>query len=62
MSRKDGYLLAAGLVTALAVIGLAALIVVTFSTASPVITAAVLAAAAGVLAGIPPILKAFRGR
>lgn len=62
MKQRSGCLAAAGPVTALAVIGLTALIVVRFSAVSPVVTAAVLAAAAGVLAAVPPIIRAFRGR
>lgn len=62
MHRHSGPLLLAGLVTALAAIGLAALIVVRFSSAEPVITAAVLAAAAAVLGAVPPIIRALRGR
>lgn len=51
----------AGMIVALAVIGLAATIVVTLSATAPVATAAVLTSAAAVLAAVPPIIRAVKG-
>jgi hypothetical protein len=55
-------MVAAGLIIVLAVIGLTVFLVVRFSTTSPAVAAAVLTAFAAVLATVPPIIKALRGR
>jgi hypothetical protein len=62
MRKNDWHLILAGVVVALAVIGLTALVVVRLSATAPVITAAVLVSVAGVLAAVPPIIKSIRGR
>jgi len=54
--------MAAGMLIALAVIGLTGFLVVQLSVTSPAVAAAVLTAFAAVLAAIPPIIKALRGR
>jgi hypothetical protein len=51
-----------GAIVALAVIGLACIVVVRFNSAKPVVIAAVLTALAGVLATVPPIIMALWGR
>jgi hypothetical protein len=60
--RADPWLVVAGLVVVLAVIGLTGWVVGRLSGATPVVIAAVLTAVAAVLAAIPPIIKALRGR
>ena len=62
MPTGDRYVITAGVLVALTVIGFTGLVVVRLSTATPMIIAAVLAAFAGVLAAVPPIIKALRGR
>ena len=62
MRTSDPYLLAAGVLVALAVIGLTGVVVVVLSATTPVVIAAVLSAFAAVLAAVPPIIKALRGR
>jgi hypothetical protein len=62
MRDSDPYIVAAGVLIVLAVIGLTVFLVVQFSVTSPAVAAAVLTAFAGVLAAIPPIIKALRGR
>jgi len=62
MRTSDPYTVAAGVLIALAVIGLAGFLVVQLSGTSPAVTAAVLTAFAAVLAAIPPIIKVLRGR
>jgi uncharacterized protein involved in cysteine biosynthesis len=62
MRTNDWHVLLSGVVIVLAVIGLAALIVIRFSSTTPVITATVLVAVATVLAAVPPIIKSLRGR
>lgn len=62
MRTNDPYMLAAGVFVALAVIGLSGFLVVQLSSAAPAVIAAVLMAFAGVLAAIPPIIRALRGR
>jgi hypothetical protein len=62
MRTSDPYLLGAGVLVALAVIGLTGLVVVVLSATTPVVIAAVLSAFAAVLAAVPPIIKALRGR
>jgi hypothetical protein len=51
----------AGVLIALAVIGLTGFVVERLSGTTPVVIAAVLAAFAAVLAAVPPIIKALRG-
>jgi hypothetical protein len=51
-----------GALIILAVIGLAWYVVFTFSPSQPTATAAALASLAGVLAALPPIIRAFHGR
>ena len=51
-----------GAIVALAVIGLACIVVVRFNPAKPVVIAAVLTSLAGVLATVPPIIMALWGR
>jgi hypothetical protein len=62
MRNSDPYIVAAGVFIALAVIGLTGFLVVQLSVTSPAVAAAVLTAFAAVLAAIPPIIKALRGR
>ena len=62
MRNSDPYVVAAGVFIVLAVIGLTGFLVVQLSVTSPAIVAAVLTAFAAVLAAIPPIIKALRGR
>ncbi len=62
MRNSDPYIMAAGMLIALAVIGLTGFLVVQLSVTSPAAAAAVLTAFAAVLAAIPPIIKALRGR
>lgn len=61
MRDSDRYIVVAGVLVALAVIGLAGLVVVVLSATTPVVIAAVLTSFAAVLAAIPPIIKALRG-
>jgi VIT1/CCC1 family predicted Fe2+/Mn2+ transporter len=56
------YLNRDGMVIALSVIGLTGLTVIVLSSTSAVAMAAVLTAMAGVLATVPPIIKAVNGR
>ena len=56
------YIVAAGVLITLAVIGLTGFLVVQLSVTSPAVVAAVLTAFAAVLAAIPPIIKALRDR
>jgi hypothetical protein len=59
----DPWLVMAGLVVVLAVIGLTGFLVVRLSAiTTPVVIAAVLTAFAGILAALPPVIKALRGR
>jgi hypothetical protein len=62
MRNSDPFVAAAGVFIALAVIGLTGYLVVQLSVTSPAVAAAVLASFAAVLAAIPPIIKALRGR
>ncbi len=62
MRNNDPYILAAGVLVALAVIGLTGFLAVQLSVTSPAVAAAVLTSFAAVLAAIPPIIKALRGR
>lgn len=62
MRDSDRYVVAAGALIALAVIGLTGFLVVQLSVTSPAVAAAVLTGFAAVLAAIPPIIKALRGR
>jgi hypothetical protein len=61
--RKSDLLLAFyGFAIALAVLGVIGVVVNRLSTTGPAVTAAVLVSVAGVLAAVPPIIKALRGR
>lgn len=60
--NSDPFVAAAGVFIALAVIGLTGYLVVQLSVTSPAVAAAVLTSFAAVLAAIPPIIKALRGR
>ena len=62
MRNGDPYVVAAGALIALAVIGLTGYVVVALSATTPVVIAAVLTAFAAVLAAVPPIIRALRGR
>lgn len=63
MRTSEWHVVVAGMVIALAVIGLTGFLVARLSAgATPAVIAAVLTAFAGVLAAIPPIIKALRGR
>jgi hypothetical protein len=62
MRNNDPYIVAAGVLIALVVIGLTGFLVVQLSVTSPAVAAAVLTAFAAVLTAIPPIIKAIRGR
>jgi hypothetical protein len=63
MRRNDPFIVVAGVLVALAVIGLTGFLVARLSrTSDPVVIASVLAAFAAVLAAVPPIIKALRGR
>ena len=59
---SDLYVTGAGVLVALAVIGLTGMVVVVLSATTPVVIAAVLSAFAAVLAAVPPIIRALRGR
>jgi hypothetical protein len=52
----------AGVLVALAVVGLTGFVVYRLSGTAPAVTAAVLGALAAVLAAVPPIIKSLRGR
>ena len=60
--QDNPYVIAAGVLVVLAVIGLTGYLVADLSGTSPAVIAAVLTAFAGVLAAVPPIIKAIRGR
>lgn len=60
--QDNRFVIIAGVLVALAVIGLAGYLVADLSGTSPTVIAAVLTAFAAVLAAIPPIIKALRGR
>lgn len=62
MRNSDPFVVVAGVLVALAVIGLTGFVVVELSATTPVVIAAVLTAFAAVLAAVPPIIKAMRGR
>ena len=62
MRDNDPYVVAAGVFIVLAVIGLTGFLIAQLSVTSPAVIAAVLTAFAAVLAAIPPIIKALRGR
>ena len=62
MRNSDSYIVAAGVLITLAVIGLTGFLIVQLSVTSPEVAAAVLTAFAAVLAAIPTIIKALRGR
>jgi len=60
MRKSDPHVVLAGVVVALAVIGLTGVIVIRLSGTKPVVIAAVLGAFAAVLAAVPPIIKALK--
>ena len=60
--NNNWYIVAAGVLVALAVIGLTGFLVVALSASAPTAIAAVLAAFAAVLAAIPAIIRALRGK
>lgn len=62
MPTNDRYVVVAGALVALTAMGLTAFLVTRLSTAAPPVIAAALTAFAGVLAAVPPIIKALRGR
>ncbi len=62
MRTSDPYLVVAGVLVALAVIGLTGFMVAQLSGATPAVIAAALTAFAAVLAAVPPIIRALRGR
>ena len=62
MRRNDWYVVLAGVVVALAIIGLTALVVVRLSATKPAVTAAVLVSVTGVLAAVPAIIRSLRGQ
>lgn len=60
--RSNSSAVRAGAIIVLAVIGVAGVVVVKLSDSSPVVIAAVLTAFAAVLATLPPIIRALKGR
>jgi hypothetical protein len=62
LKDNSRYAIAMCVLVALAVIGLTGYLVTRLSSTSPTVIAAVLTAFAAVLAAIPPIIKAIRGR
>lgn len=62
MRTNDWYMVAGGVAMVLAVTILAGFLVDRLGATTPAIIAAILTAFAGVLAAIPPIIKAIRGR
>ena len=62
MQTNDWYIIAAGVIIVLAVTAGAGVLVALLSATTPAVIAAILTAFAGVLATIPPIIKALRGR
>ena len=62
MRNSDWYIVVGGVLISLAAIGLAGFLVVALSSSTPAAIAAALTAFAAVLAAIPPIIRALRGR
>ena len=64
MWTSEPYVVVAGVLVALAVVGLTGFLVVRLSgtTTQPAVIAGVLASVAAVLSAVPPIIKAMRGR
>lgn len=62
MAKYDWLIVVFGTLVTISIIGLAALVVIKFSTTTPVVAAAVLTAIAAVLTAVPPIIRALRGR
>ena len=60
--QNDRLIIWAGIVVILAVIALAGYVVATLAASGPAVTAGVLTAIAAVLAAIPAIIRALRGR
>jgi hypothetical protein len=59
---NNRYVVTAGVLVVLAVTGLTGYLVADLSGTNPAVIAAVLTAFAAVLAAVPPIIKAIRGR
>ncbi|WP_157518182.1 hypothetical protein [Herbidospora mongoliensis] len=62
MRRSEHYVIWAGALIVLAVVGLAGYVVTQLATTEPVVIAGVFGGVAALLAAIPPIIKALRGR
>jgi hypothetical protein len=62
MRAGELCVLVAGVLIILAVLGLTGFLVVHLSGGSPLVIAGVLTAFAAILAALPPIIKALRGR
>jgi predicted tellurium resistance membrane protein TerC len=62
MRTNDPYVVLAGVLVALAVMALTGFMVVQLSGTTPTVIAAVLTAFAAILAAVPPIIRALRGR
>ncbi|MBB5783551.1 hypothetical protein [Nonomuraea jabiensis] len=62
MRRNDWPMIWAGALIALAVIALAGYVVTRLDTAEPSVIAGMFAGLAALLAGVPPIIRAIRGR
>ena len=60
--QNDRLIIWAGIVVILAIVALAGYVVATFAVSGPAVAAGVLTATAAVLAVIPPIIRALRGR
>lgn len=60
--QNDRLVIWAGIVVILAIVALAAYVVAALAASGPAVAAGVLTAVAAVLAVIPPIIRALRGR
>jgi hypothetical protein len=60
--QNDRLIIWAGIVVILAVVALVGYVVATFAVSGSAVAAGVLTATAAVLAAIPPIIRALRGR
>ena len=60
--QNDRLIIWAGIVVILAIVGLTGYVVATFAVSGPAVATGVLTATAAVLAAIPPIIRALRGR
>lgn len=61
MKRNDWLVICVGALIALAVIALAGYVVALLGPAEPAVLAGMFAGLAGLLAAVPPIIKALRG-